>query len=186
MDRAGIAVEVIPSDFDERSINIIDPIKLVKALALAKAETVVKVWNETKAETQGSALIIGADTMVLFEGKLIGKAKNKEDAARIIGMFAGHTHELLTGVAVINSATLEQKVFADSSKVHFQPLSTEEITTYLNVTDEFRGRAGAYSLQERASLFIDRIEGSPTNVLGLPMAKLRTVLKEFGANLLVF
>ena len=68
--------------------------------------------------------------------------------------------------------------------MHFQELSEKEIDNYLTITSEHQGRAGAYSLRERASLFIDHLEGSPTNVLGLPMAKLRIALKELGINLL--
>jgi septum formation protein len=181
---AHIPVEIIPSHFDEDSIALNDPKKFVEAMALAKAETVVKFWKTKRAAKDGPAIIIAADTMVTYQGKLIGKATDKNHAFEILHSFAGHTHDILTGVAIIQSDNGQTKVFNDLSKVHFQQLTDSEIWDYINVTDEFNERAGAYSLQERASLFIDYVEGSPTNVIGIPMARLRAELKGYGVNLL--
>jgi septum formation protein len=183
-DLARIPIEVIPSDFDEESVPIQEPLKLVEILALEKAKVVVNLWNQTRAHQDGSALVIAGDTMVAHKGKLIGKAKDKQHAFDIIKTLINQTHYLITGVAIIQTDTKKQKSFVDSSKVHFQNLSDEEIWEYLNRTNEYEGRAGAYSLQERASMFIDHIEGSPTNVLGIPMAKLREEMKDFGISLL--
>ena len=96
----------------------------------------------------------------------------------------GRVHEIITGVTIIEIESNKRKIFLVSSKVHFQTLTPQEIWEYIQVTDEFKGRAGAYSMYERASIFIDWIEGSPTNVLGLPMAQLREIAKEFGIDLL--
>jgi nucleoside triphosphate pyrophosphatase len=185
-EAANLKFRVIPSNFDENSIEMGEPREFVVALALGKARTVVKKWIDEKASTEGPAIIVAADTMVLHNNNLLGKAKDRQNAIEILGNLVGQTHELLTGVAIINSETLKEITFVDSSKVHFQDLNLSEIHDYVDITDEYIGRAGSYSLQERASLFIDHIEGSPTNVLGIPMAKLRVKMKEFGANLLNF
>ncbi|MBA7575520.1 dTTP/UTP pyrophosphatase [subsurface metagenome] len=126
------------------------------------------------------AIIIAADTMVLLDGNLIGKAQNKEQAFKILIQLSGKKHELLTGVALIHSISKKIRTFLDISIVQFQMLTSSEIQRYLDSSDEYIGRAGAYSLYDRASLFIDFVEGSPTNVLGLPMAKLRKELQNFG------
>jgi len=183
-DLAHIPVEVIPSNFDEDTIDEHDPYQLVQRLALEKARVVQKLWEDERLETDGDALIIGADTMVVYEGELIGKAKDPDHAFQILSSLIGKTHEIITGVAIIATETQEAKTFIDSSTVHFQDLSPEEIWDYINVTNEYAGRAGAYSLFERAALFIDKLEGSPSNVLGIPMAAVREALKSFGINLL--
>lgn len=183
-ERAHLSFEIIASDFDESTVINDDPIVLVKVLALEKALNVVQKWNLGQVKDYEPAIVIGADTMVFYEGKLIGKPKDKQDAHRIISMLSGQFHDIYTGVAIIQSDTLKQEVFIDHSRIHFQKLEPSEIWDYLNEKDEFTGRAGAYSLRDRASLFIDKIEGSPTNVIGLPMAKLRQTLKKFGYNLL--
>ena len=183
-DLANIPITVIPSDFDERSISMNNPKDEVQAIAVGKAETVCSLWNQNHASTDGAAVVIAADTMVVFNDLMIGKAKDMNDAIGILTALAGNTHELITGVAILDTASAKKKVFVDSSMVHFQTLSRTEIDAYVSVTEEYKGRAGAYSLQERASLFIDHVEGSPTNVLGIPMAKVRMVLKGFGVDLL--
>lgn len=178
-ERAQIPIEIIPSDFDEKTIHESDPKELVKKIAIAKAKKVMKKWNNELGNKNNPAIIIAADTMVLFDGNLIGKAQNKEQAFKILTQLSGRKHELLTGVALIHSITKQIRTFLDISIVQFQLLTSTEIQRYLDSSDEYIGRAGAYSLYYRASLFIDFVEGSPTNVLGLPMAKLRKELLNF-------
>ena len=182
-ERAQIPFEIIPSNFDEKSIHESDPKELVKKIASAKAKKELKKWNDDLGNRNNPAIIIAADTMVLFEGNLIGKAQNKEQAFQILTQLSGKKHELLTGVALIHSITKQIRTFMDISIVQFQILTSSEIQRYLDSSDEYIGRAGAYSLFDRASLFIDFVDGSPTNVLGLPMAKLRKELLHFGVIL---
>jgi septum formation protein len=178
-ERAQIPIEIIPSDFDEKSIHESDPNELVKKIAIAKAKIVMKKWNDDMGNIYIPSIIIAADTMVLFDGNLIGKAQNKEQAFKILTQLSGKKHKLLTGVALIHSISKQIRTFIDVSIVQFQSLTSSEIQRYLDSSDEYIGRAGAYSLYDRASLFIDFVEGSPTNVLGLPMAKLRKELQNF-------
>ncbi len=182
-ERAQIPIEIIPSDFDEKSIHESDPKELVKKIAIAKAKKVLKKWNDDLGNRSNPVIIIAADTMVSLEGNLIGKAQNKEQAFQILTQLSGKKHELLTGVALIHSITKQIRTFMDISIVQFQMLTSSEIQRYLDSSDEYIGRAGAYSLYDRASLFIDFVEGSPTNVLGLPMAKLRKELQKFDVEI---
>ncbi len=182
-ERAQIPIEIIPSDFDEKSIQESDPNDLVKKIAIAKAKRVMEKWNDDKGNRNIPAIIIAADTMVLLDGNLIGKAQTKEQAFKILSQLSGKKHELLTGVAIIHSISKKIRSFIDISIVQFQSLTSSELQSYLDSSDEYIGRAGAYSLYDRASLFIDFVEGSPTNVLGLPMAKLRKELLNFGVDI---
>lgn len=183
---AHIPIEVINSNFDEDSILEQDPYKLVQILSEKKANAVYSQWIQDHPTplNDGPKIILGADTMVIDQGELIGKARDEQHAFEILSKLMGRTHEIITGVTIIDISSNQRKTFIVSSKVHFQSLSAEEIWEYIQVTDEFKGRAGAYSMYERASLFIDWIEGSPTNVLGIPMAQLREICKEFRIDLL--
>ena len=182
-ERAQIPVEIIPSDFDEKSIHESNPKELVKKIAIAKAKKVMLKWNDNLGNKNNPAIIIAADTMVLLDGNLIGKAQNKEQAFEILTQLSGKKHELLTGVVLLHSISQKIKSFLNISIVQFQKLTSSEIQRYLDLNDEYIGRAGAYSLYDRASLFIDFVEGSPTNVLGLPMAKLRIELQKFDVKI---
>jgi septum formation protein len=181
-----IPVEIIPSDFNEDSIIEPVPERLVQKIALGKALTVKSRWNATRALKEGPALIIAADTMVVRDHHVIGKAESEQHAFEILSSLKGTTHNLITGCIILKTddSDSQYESYYSSSNVHFQSLTAEEIWDYIKVTDEYRGRAGAYSLQERAGLFIDYIEGSPSNVLGISMSELRIRLKKYGINLL--
>jgi len=159
----------------------------VQQLAFQKANHVRNLWISNYLSKYGDAVIIGADTMVVMGEELIGKAQSVEEAHQILNHLSGRTHELFTGVCLLSTKSLDnlEKIsFYSRAKVHMQKLTHHEINLYLSESGEFQGRAGAYSLYDRASLFIDFIEGSPTNVLGLPMAVLRKKLLSFGIDLL--
>lgn len=185
-EACSIPFEVIPSNFDEDSIIESVPERMVQKIALGKALTVKKIWNDTRASSDGSAIIIAADTMVVLDHQVIGKAESETHAFEILSALSGNTHNLITGCVILKSDNPDTNYdsYYSSSNVHFQSLSSEEIWDYIRVTDEYRGRAGAYSLQERAGLFIDYIEGSPSNVLGISMSELRIQMKKYGINLL--
>lgn len=186
-ERISFPVIIMPSNFNEENVPIQQPAQYVQNLAFYKAEKIRRTWINQYQPKYGDAVIIGADTMVFLNDHLVGKPADKEHAYQILKQLSGRNHQLFTGVCILStkSVNLSQKVvFFTKSEVHMQELSSEEIKAYLNESDEYKGRAGAYSLYERASLFIDFIEGSPTNVLGLPMAKLRRELLAFGINLL--
>ena len=118
-----------------------------------------------------------------LEGEIIGKAFNDEEAFNIIKKLRGKTHNLITGVAITETHKLKIIVDSDITTVEFLYLSDEDIWNYIN-TNEWKGRAGAYSIMDKASLFINRIIGATSNVIGLPMHKIYKILKsEFKMNL---
>jgi septum formation protein len=182
LSRARIPFTAISSNVDESVLKerIKDPIKLVQKLAKAKVLNVKKGLTGKEKE----CYLIGADTIVEFQGKIIGKAINREEAFKTLKKLSGNTHNLITGLAITKSG--EEKTFTDydKTKVSFLSLSESEIWNYID-TGEWKGRAGAYSIQDRASLFIKSIKGSPSNVIGLPLHKVFQIFKlKFSINLI--
>ena len=156
-----------------------DPFDLVKELAKAK---VLKAKELLKSEEIGT-VIIAADTIVEFNGKIIGKAQNEEEAFQILKSLVNRSHNLITGIALTGVGDSKIIVDYDITTVTFTDLSDDDIRNYVKI-EEWRGRAGAYSIRDRASLFIKEIRGSPSNVIGLPMHKIFKILKtEFNLNL---
>ena len=149
-------------------------------LARTKGLNAKEVMQRSKKE----GIIIAADTVVELNGEIIGKAQDEQDAFRILKKLIGKTHNLLTGIAITN--THESKVITDydSTTIKFLKLSDDEIWNYIRSGD-WKGRAGAYAITEKASVFIEYIKGSPSNVIGLPMHKIFLILKnDFDFNIL--
>ena len=183
LNRIGIPFEVMVSDIDEEKFKkrISDPILLVKELAKAKLLYV----KEKLLMKNSQALIIAADTVVELNGVIIGKAKNPEEAFKIIKNLVGNTHNLITGIAITNTDDPKIVVDYDTTSVEFLTISDAEIENYVK-TNEWKGRAGAYSINDKASLFISKISGSSSNVIGLPMHKIYEILKtDFGLSLFI-
>ena len=129
------------------------------------------------------AIIVAADTIVELDGEIIGKANSNEEAFNILKKMMGRTHRLITGIAITEIKNPKIVVDSDTTIVEFLELSDKEIRDYIK-TDEWKGRAGAYSIRDRASLFIKNINGSSSNVIGLSMHRLYQILKEeFQVNL---
>lgn len=166
---------------DEFKSKISDPVKLVVELARQKA----LIAKSKLSPQNNNAIIIGADTIVEHQGEIIGKARNENEAFDILKKLQGKGHNLITGIAI--TEVTSDKMFTDyeSTAVKFINLSDEEIWAYIKA-GEWRGRAGAYSIRDKASLFVDFIVGSSSNVIGLPLHKVYTILKhEFNINLLI-
>ena len=181
LNRIGIPFDVLASDIDEEKFKkrISDPILLVKELAKAKLLNV----KDKLSERNSQALIIAADTVVELNGVIIGKAKNPEEAYKMIQNLMGKTHNLITGIAITNTADPKIIFDHDITSVEFLTLSDAEIDNYVK-TNEWKGRAGAYSINDKASLFISKINVYSSNVIGLPMHKIYEILKtEFGQSL---
>ena len=182
-EKIDVKVEIIVSNVDERKIPIQKPDQYVKNLSHLKLHAVKEIILQNN-RVSDPFIIITADTMLLLDGELIGKAKNYQDAISILTRLSGRTHEALTGVTLYNSILNVEAHIIERTFVHFMELSLSDIEDYLTKTDEYIGRAGAYSFNDRANLFIDHIEGCPTNIMGLPMAKIFEQLKEWGISLL--
>jgi len=165
---AGLAFEVLPVDLDETPFSAEPPDAHVKRLAQAKAQAALA--------QRPDAVVLGADTIVLAAGAILGKPKDAEDAARMLRALSGQPHEVLTGVALTSrrSATVELA----RTRVWFEQLTEDEIADYV-ASGEPRDKAGAYAIQGLASKFVLRIDGSYSNVVGLPVALVYRLLKGY-------
>ncbi|HEX5036765.1 MAG TPA: Maf family protein [bacterium] len=142
------------------------------------------IFAEEKAKSVRAqcpkAWILGADTLIEFGGKALGKPKDDEDAVAILQSLMGKTHEVHTAVVLLNSETGETLRHVETARVTFKRASEEEIRAYV-ATGEPRGKAGAYAVQGRArSLFIENVEGDEEAVIGLPVAFIKKWLREIG------
>ena len=171
MGYTGLPFEVITADAEELKTG--EPETLVMENARRKARAV-------GAQHPGR-VILGADTIVYQNGVILGKPKDEAEARRMLGALAGAWHTVYTGVCVIDGAGREI-VRHDESRVRMVPLTAEEIDRYV-ATKEPMDKAGAYALQGIGGMFVQRIEGSYSNVIGLPMALVRDMLKETGMKI---
>jgi septum formation protein len=163
--------KVVESGFVEDMTLPFKPANLAKFLALGKAKEVFKRFP--------NAVVIGADTLVAFEGQVIGKPKNKQHAIALLSNFSGKWHNIYTGLAVISQEKVVNKVV--KTKVKFRKLLKQEILDYVN-SGEPMGKAGAYSSSESGAKFIEKISGDFYSIAGLPMCELSLILREFNGK----
>ena len=169
---AGFSFAVFSSAIDETPYPGESAHDLVQRLAFAKAELIA-------ARAVGPSIVIGADTEVTLEGHIFGKPRSTDDARHMLERLSGRTHAVVTGVALIRLPDAERLAFVESTLVHFNMLSAEEISRYL-ATGEPHDKAGGYAIQGRAGRYIPRIEGCYFNVVGLPLARLQHALTSLG------
>ena len=164
---AGISFEVLAADVDETPRPNEAPAAYVERLALEKARAVLALRPE--------ATVLGADTTVTIGGEILGKPSDKHDAIRMLRKLSGAVHDVHTGVALVSARRVRAAV--ETTRVWFSEMTDEDISWYV-ATGEPVDRAGAYAIQGFASRFIPRIEGSYSNVVGLPVALVSSILKE--------
>jgi nucleoside triphosphate pyrophosphatase len=169
---AGISFSVLSSAVDETPYADETPQQMVQRLANAKADLV-------SARAVGPAILIAADTVVVVDGQVLGKPRSTDDASRMLQLFSGRTHAVVTGVSLIRLPEMDRRQFVETTLVTFAPLSRDEISRYL-ATEEPFDKAGAYAIQGYAGRYIPRIEGCYFNVVGLPLARLVSTLQELG------
>lgn len=166
---ARIPFEVRPVEVDERPLQGEDPAAYVLRAARDKARAFGMV--------PAGAVVLAADTTVVVDGEILGKPADAFDAARMLRLLSGRWHEVLSGVALRHRDA--EATAVDRSRVRFLPLSEDEVRWYVGTGEPF-GKAGAYAIQGLASRFIDRIEGSYSNVVGLPVSRVYEELKRLG------
>jgi septum formation protein len=166
--QVGLAFTVVDPGPDREWPGHAEPRHGVRALALEKARRV--------AARRPAALIIAADTVVVARGVRLGKPTDEAEAFEMLQRLHGRTHEVWTGLAVVGGG--EQRTAAEVTKVQFARLGEAELRAYVR-TGEPLDKAGAYGIQGLAAQFVRRIEGDYSNVVGLPLARLRQLLKEF-------
>lgn len=169
---AGFDFEVVPADVDETPALGELPREYALRVARAKAEHVARHFSDDR-------VILAADTVVVAGGRLMGKPSNAVDAESMLEALSGVVHEVHTAVVVRTAARQLEEVV--TTAVRFSPLSEREIAWYI-ATGEAQGKAGAYAIQGRAARFIDRIDGSWSNVVGLPISTAYRLLLEAGAG----
>lgn len=169
LTQAGYAFDVAPSDVDEEAISADghSPTRYAQVLALAKARSVAAQYPDR--------IVLGADTIVHCDGEIIGKPADEADAERITRKLFSRSHEVITGLAMVRLADGVEIVRSDVTTVYPRRLSEEQIARHL-AGRTWEGKAGAYAIQETGDEFVDRIEGSLTNVVGLPMELLEQIL----------
>jgi septum formation protein len=167
---AGFAFDVMPVEIDERVLPSEHPADYVSRLALAKA-------REIACRNSGRP-VLGADTVVVVDDRILGKPRDRAEAAGMLRMLSGRSHDVLTGVALC----LDEREACEvaCTRVRFLQLSHAEIAWYA-ASGEADDKAGAYAIQGLASRFVDTIDGSYSNVVGLPVATVYRLLREFGA-----
>lgn len=171
-----INFEAVTAEVKEDNDFYKSPETLVMALAFEKANSVAVKYED--------AIVIGADTVVEIEGEILGKPKSREDAKRMMGKLRGKTHKVITGFSIIDLSSDKKYMDYEVTEVVFKDLSDEEIEAYINKA-EYMDKAGAYGIQEEAALFVDKIKGDYLNIVGFPISKIYTVLKDnFNLSLL--
>lgn len=166
--------KVVVSDADETLPDGISPKEAVEQLALKKAQAVAKDYQ--------SSVVIGADTVVVFDGEILGKPKDKQDCKNMIAALSGNVHQVYTGVAIITPE--KTVVFSEATEVLFDEMTQKEQNWYVNL-DEPYDKAGGYGIQGKASLFIKGIKGDYSNVMGLPVHAVYEYIKKLKINSIV-
>jgi septum formation protein len=162
--------DVVPSGVEEPTRG--RPSRRVLEAAQAKARDVA-------ARIEG--IVIGADTIVVDRRSILGKPSSRDEAARMLSRLSGREHEVLTGLCVIATHCGDERTAVERTNVRFRSLSEREIASYLDC-GEYADKAGAYAIQGRASVFVERICGDYTNVMGLPVCRLALLLRELGVD----
>ena len=168
----GLSFETRPADVDESLRDGEPAFEAAERLAREKASAVVA--------GDPDALVVAADTLVVLDGEALGKPKDRADARRTLSRLAGRSHEVVTGVALARNGRLVSG--REVTRVLFAPMTPAEVDAYV-ASGEPDDRAGSYAIQGIGGLFVARVEGSPSNVVGLPVRLLYTLAAELGVDL---
>ena len=160
--------DIVGSSVDETIPDNVTASDAAAFLATKKALDVAK--------NRPNDIVIGADTIIVYKDKIYGKPTSKEDAKNMLSSFSGNTHQVITGVCVVQGKKTIS--FSSVNKVEFYQLTEEEIEENLN-DNEYKDKAGSYAIQGKAGLFIKEIAGDYNSIVGLPVSKLNRILKSF-------
>lgn len=166
LNLCGVEHIIMPADIKETMDESLPLDLRMQKLAYDKALPIAKAHPDE--------IVIGADTIVYIDGTIIGKARNLEDARRILKSLSGRTHEVLTGVCVLYKK--QRYTFTTHSEVTFCAIEKQDLEDYLAL-NEWQGKAGAYAIQGQAVRFIEKINGDYSNIVGLPVVPLLRILK---------
>jgi len=167
----GLDFVVVRPDGVEELLGGVAPEVLAMQNAQRKARAVAGRYPDS--------LVIGADTIVVLDGHIFGKPRDRDDAARMLRQLAAQQHEVITGVCLIHRLLDTELTFADTTQVWMRPLTRQQIADYLGKINPL-DKAGAYAIQEHGDGIIERIDGSRNNVVGLPTERLQATLERLG------
>ena len=173
LKQIGLEFEVVPSGVDEGGIRGETPEEKALNAATAKALQVARRMRE--------GIVIGADTLVVLEGEVMGKPSSPREAVEMLFKLSGKTHQVVTGVALVEARTMRVDSWVERTLVTFRELTRREILEYVESGIPL-DKAGAYGIQDRAAAFVKRIEGCFYNVVGLPLASLIEHLIRFRSD----
>ena len=174
LNQLGVKAEIIVPKVEETILNT--PVETVVSNATMKT-----TWVSKNKKTIKRSIILGFDTLVFLEGKILGKPKDREDSIRMLKELSGKWHEVYTGVAVLKDGTLFQDY--DKSDVKFHQLTDPQISYYVD-SGQSLDKAGSYGIQDKNMSFIETIAGSFSNVIGFPLEVSRNLLNKSGENIL--
>lgn len=183
LSQIGVEFEVKPADGEERIIST-EPSKVVEELSGQKAMFTAKALEKENGHVPEGCIVLGADTIVSYEGRILGKPSDKEDAIQMLSMLQGNTHQVYTGVTVLKEkqGSWKSHTFFECTDVIFYPVTMEEIVEYVNSGDPM-DKAGSYGIQGAWGAYVKGIHGDYNNVVGLPVARLIYETKKIGINL---
>ena len=175
LKKIGLKFKVEPSNCEEKVSQELEPHELVKSLSLEKARLV--------AQNHKNALVIAADTFIVFKDKILGKPSTKTEAREMLEILNGKHHLVITGFTIIDTDSGRAVSKAVETKVYLKKLNSTEIDAYVD-SKEPLDKAGAYAIQGLGSVIVEKIEGDYFNVIGLPLSALAESLKEFDVRVL--
>jgi septum formation protein len=169
----GFTFDVVAPSFEEDSFDTrgLSPERVAETLSLRKAESVAAFTRD--------GVILAADTVVALGDRLFGKAIDRDDARRILESLSGSVHRVITGVTVMDAGNHDQLISSEVTSVRMRRWSSAELESYLDTLD-WQGKAGAYGIQNQGDPFVECVEGSFTNVVGLPIELVAGMLEEYG------
>ncbi|MBI2074934.1 MAG: septum formation inhibitor Maf [Candidatus Levybacteria bacterium] len=176
LQQIGLKFEVLVSNQKEKVDPRLTPAELAEKLSLQKAKAVAPKYK--------NAIIIAADTIVVFKGKILGKPKTEENAKKMLKTLSGEAHFVITGFTIIDSDSKKSITKSVKTKVYIKKLSSEEIESYV-ATKEPLDKAGAYGINELGGVIVEKIEGDFYNVVGLPLFTVVEQLKKFGVEVVI-
>ena len=175
LSMTGLKFSVDAGGYEEDMDLALKPRRLARFLSSEKAKAIaVKYIN---------ALVIAADTFIVFRGSLLGKPHTRVEARRMLDLLNGKTHSVITGFTIIDTSTKKKLSRSVETRVYFRKLTVEEIEAYIG-TGEPLDKAGAYAIQGIGAVIVKKIEGDYFNVMGLPLSSLTEALKKFGVYVL--
>lgn len=191
LEQIGAKFEILPAKGEEVITSTV-PAQVVMELSAQKAEEVAGRYreelggeNQSASKGEQAVVILGADTVVAYENKILGKPKNEEDAVRMLQMLSSHTHSVFTGVTLVieKQGKKEKQSFFAETKVTMYPMTEQQIHAYV-ATGEPMDKAGAYGIQGKCAVYIEKIVGDYNNVVGLPIALVYQNLEKSGIEIL--